>query len=99
MRCTEKGVFISFDDGEHWQPLQLNLPTTSVRDLVVHGDDLVIATHGQSHSGFWTTSAPLRQISAEVAQSSAWLFTPALTYRVRPGTDQSTPVPCGRAAG
>src|SRR5262249_24928320 len=48
--ATELGVVISFDDGDHWQPLQLNLPAVSVRDLVVHGDDLVIATHGR---GFW----------------------------------------------
>ena len=47
---TELGVYVSFDDGDHWQPLQLNLPVTSVRDLVIHGDDLVIATHGRA---FW----------------------------------------------
>jgi photosystem II stability/assembly factor-like uncharacterized protein len=90
--CTEKGVFVSFDDGDHWQPLQLNLPTTSVRDLVIHGDDLVIATHGRS---FWILDdvARLRQITAEVAQSWSWLFQPATAYRVRPGADQSTPVP------
>ena len=90
--CTEKGVFVSFDDGDHWQPLQMNLPTTSVRDLVIHGDDLVIATHGRS---FWILDdiAPLRQITAEMAQSTSWLFQPATAYRVRPGTDQGTPVP------
>jgi photosystem II stability/assembly factor-like uncharacterized protein len=90
--CTERGVFVSFDDGEHWQPLQLNLPTTSVRDLVVHGDDLVIATHGRS---FWILDgvAPLRQMTPDVAQNAAWLFQPATAYRVRPGSDQGTPVP------
>src|ERR1700674_1891902 len=90
--CTEKGVFVSFDDGDHWQPLQMNLPTTSVRDLVIHGDDLVIATHGRS---FWILDdiAPLRQITAEMAQYTSWLFQPATAYRVRPGTDQGTPVP------
>jgi photosystem II stability/assembly factor-like uncharacterized protein len=90
--CTEKGVFVSFDDGDHWQPLQMNLPTTSVRDLVIHGDDLVIATHGRS---FWILDdiAPLRQMTAEMAQSASWLFQPATAYRVRPGTDQGTPVP------
>jgi len=90
--CTEKGVFVSFDDGDHWQPLQMNLPTTSVRDLVIHADDLVIATHGRS---FWILDdiTPLRQLTAEVAQSTAWLFQPATAYRVRPGSDQSTPVP------
>ena len=90
--CSEKGVFVSFDDGDHWQPLQMNLPTTSVRDLVIHGDDLVIATHGRS---FWILDdiAPLRQITVEIAQSTSWLFQPATAFRVRPGTDQGTPVP------
>jgi len=62
--ATELGVTVSFDDGAHWQPLQLNLPTVSVRDLVVHGDDLVIATHGR---GFWILDnmTPLRQVDEE----------------------------------
>ena len=57
---TERGVYVSFDDGDHWQPLQLDLPATSVRDLEVKGDDLVIATHGR---GFWILDdvTPLRQ--------------------------------------
>ena len=90
--CTEKGVFVSFEDGDHWQPLHLNLPTTSVRDLVIHGDDLVIATHGRS---FWILDdvTPLRQMTAEIAQKVAWLFQPETAYRVRPGSDQGTPVP------
>jgi len=90
--CTEKGVFVSFDDGEHWQSLQMNLPTTSVRDLVIHRDDLVIATHGRS---FWILDdiTPLRQINPEIIQSASWLFQPATAYRVRPGADQGTPVP------
>jgi photosystem II stability/assembly factor-like uncharacterized protein len=90
--CTEKGVFVSFDDGDHWQPLQLNLPTTSVRDLVIHEDDLVIATHGRS---FWILDnvTSLRQVTPEVAEKSAWLFKPASAYRVRPGSDQGSPVP------
>ena len=61
---TELGVYVSFDDGDHWQPLQLNLPVTSVRDLTIHGDDLVIATHGRA---FWVLDniTPLRQIAAQ----------------------------------
>jgi photosystem II stability/assembly factor-like uncharacterized protein len=90
--CTETGVFVSFDDGDNWQPLQLNLPTASVRDLVVHGDDLVIATHGRS---LWVLDdvTPLRQVNAPMAASEAWLFRPQAAYRVRPGSDQGTPVP------
>src|SRR5208282_1332192 len=90
--CTEKGVYVSFDDGDYWQPLQFNLPTTSVRDLVVHGDDLVIATFGRS---FWVLDdvTPLRQWSAKVASADAWLFEPQTAYRVRPGSDQGTPIP------
>jgi photosystem II stability/assembly factor-like uncharacterized protein len=90
--CTEKGVYVSFDDGDDWQPLQLNLPVTSVRDLVVHEDDLVIATFGRS---FWVLDnvTPLRQIDAQVATADIWLYQPGTAYRVRPGNDQSTPVP------
>ena len=89
---TETGVFISFNDGDEWQPLQLNLPTTSVRDLVVHDDDLVIATHGRS---FWILNdvTPLRQLSAEVAASPAYLFRPQAALRVRPASFEGTPLP------
>jgi len=67
-RGTEFGVYVSFDAGDHWQSLQLNLPITSVRDLTIHGDDLVIATHGRS---FWILDdiTPLRQASS-VAKST-----------------------------
>jgi len=90
--CTEKGVYVSFDDGDEWQPLQLNLPTTSVRDLVVHGDDLVIATFGRS---FWVLDdvTPLRQWNAKVSGADVWLFEPQTAYRMRPGADQGTPIP------
>ena len=90
--CTEKGVYVSFDDGDNWASLQLNLPTTSVRDLVVHGDDLVIATFGRA---FWVLDdiTPLRQWSAKVASADAWLFEPQTTYRMRPGSDEGTPFP------
>jgi hypothetical protein len=90
--CTEKGVYVSFDNGDSWQSLQLNMPTTSIRDLVVHGDDLVIATHGRS---FWILddATPLREMSAQVSAADLWLFKPATAYRVRQGSDQGTPVP------
>jgi photosystem II stability/assembly factor-like uncharacterized protein len=90
--CTEKGVYVSFNDGDDWQPLQFNLPTTSVRDLVVHEDDLVIATFGRS---FWVLDdvTPLRQWSLKVASAEAWLFAPQTAYRVRPGSDEGTPIP------
>jgi hypothetical protein len=90
--CTEKGVFVSFNDGERWQPLQLNLPVTSVRDLVVHGDDLVIATHGRS---FWVLDdiTSLRQLSPRVAAADVWLFQPQTAYRVKPPSDEGTPLP------
>ena len=60
---TELGIYVSFDDGDHWQPLQLNLPVTSVRDITIHGDDLIVATHGRS---FWILDdiTPLRQMRA-----------------------------------
>lgn len=90
--CTEQGVYVSFNDGDDWQPLQLNLPNTSVRDLVVHDDDLVIATFGRS---FWILddAAPLRELNSSTAATNVILFRPALTYRIRPGYDQATPTP------
>src|ERR1700738_1614880 len=73
---TEAGVFISYDDGEHWQTLQLNLPVSPVNDLVIKNNDLVVATHGRS---FWVLDdiTPLEQYSEAVAQEAAHLFTPA----------------------
>jgi hypothetical protein len=89
---TEKGVYVSFDDGDHWQPLQLNLPVTSVRDLDVHGEDLVIATHGRA---FWVLDglAPLRQLDAKVEGAAAWLFKPADAVRFRPAGFTGSPMP------
>src|SRR5256884_8571472 len=85
-------LFRSFDDGDDWQSLELNLPLTSVRDLVVHENDLVIATFGRS---FWVLDnvTPLRQIAAPVTGADVWLFQPATAYRMRSGSDQSTPIP------
>ncbi|HEX3558917.1 MAG TPA: hypothetical protein VHU19_06925 [Pyrinomonadaceae bacterium] len=89
---TELSVFVSFDDGDHWQPLQLNLPHTSVRDLVVHDDDLIIATHGR---GFWVLDdiTPLRQASEEVSRASAFLFRPADAILLPPYSENGTPQP------
>jgi len=89
---TEKGVYLSFDDGEHWQPLQLNLPVASVRDLDIHGDDLAIATHGR---GFWILDniTPLRQISNQTAALTVVLFVPATAVRVDNDGFLGTPLP------
>jgi len=88
---SERGAFVSFDDGDHWQPLQRNLPVTSVRDFVVYGNDLIVATHGR---GFWVMDdiSALRQVSGEVLQAEAWLFRPADAINVIPGDDNGTPL-------
>jgi hypothetical protein len=85
-------VFVSFDDGDHWQSLQLNLPPASVRDLVIHNDDLIVATHGR---GFWVIDniTPLRQSTADVARANAHLFQPATAYLLTQGSDNGTPMP------
>jgi photosystem II stability/assembly factor-like uncharacterized protein len=90
--AAELGVYVSFDDGDHWQSLQLNLPATSVRDLAIHGDDLVIATHGRS---FWILDdiAPLRQIDARVAAMEVSLLKPAPAIRLSSLGFQGTPLP------
>jgi photosystem II stability/assembly factor-like uncharacterized protein len=88
---TELGVYVSFDDGDHWESLQLNLPATSVRDLAIHGADLVAATHGRS---FWILDdvSPLRQLTAATAQARASLFQPESAVRVRT-KEFDTPLP------
>ena len=89
---TELGAYVSFDDGDHWQSLQLNLPHVSVRDLVIHRDDLIVATHGR---GFWVLDnvTALRQIDGDMAKSNAFLFKPAVAINVVPGSDNGTPQP------
>ena len=89
---TEFGVYASFDDGDHWQSLQLNLPTTGVRDLVIHGDDLVIATFGRS---FWILDnmTPLRQALAAAKTQTPWLYHPATATRVDNDSFPGTPLP------
>ena len=95
---TETGVFVSFDDGDHWQSLQLNLPTASVRDLIVHGDDLAIATYGRS---LWVLDdvTPLRQASAQVADADAYFYRPETAIRTIWDNDQDTPLPPEVPAG
>jgi photosystem II stability/assembly factor-like uncharacterized protein len=89
---TEKSVWVSFDDGDHWQSLQLNLPHSSMRDLWIHEDDLLVATHGRS---FWVLDdiTPLRQITEALQNTDAFLFRPAEAYRVRRSTNTDTPIP------
>ena len=95
---TERSVYVSWDDGDHWQSLQMNLPPTSIRDLVVHHDDVVVGTHGRS---FWILDniTPLRQFSPEIADETAFLFAPQLTYRVRRNNSTDTPLPPEEPAG
>jgi hypothetical protein len=93
--ATELRVYVSFDDGDHWQPLQLNMPVTSVRDIIVHGNDLDVATHGR---GFWVLDqmTALRQIAAQghtIESASAWLFVPGTAIAVHQGSQNGTPLP------
>ena len=88
---TENAVWVSFDDGDHWQSLQLNLPHTSMRDLWIHDSDLIVATHGRS---FWILDdiAPLRDLAA-AEPNAAHLFAPTPAYRVQRDTNTDTPLP------
>ena len=89
---TEQAVYFSIDDGEHWQSLRLNMPATSIRDLVIKDDDVVVGTHGRS---FWILDdiTPLRQLNNQVAQSDAFLFKPQTAIRVRRSQNTDTPIP------
>jgi photosystem II stability/assembly factor-like uncharacterized protein len=89
---TEGGVFVSFDDGDHWQPLQRNLPTCSIRDLDARHGDLVAGTHGRS---FWVLDdlTPLRQLDAKVAAAGTWLFAPRPAVRLHAAPFLGTPEP------
>ncbi len=89
---TETGVYVSFDDGDNWQPLQLNLPTVSVRDLAVHDNDLVAATHGRA---FWVLDdlTPLQQLDKKIIDSRAFLFVPEKAVRMRRSVNMDTPLP------
>jgi len=95
---TERAVYFSLDDGEHWQPLRLNMPATSIRDLVIHDDDIVVGTHGRS---FWILDdmTPLRQLDSKTTSAASYLFKPKLTYRFRRDKWTDTPLPPEEPAG
>jgi photosystem II stability/assembly factor-like uncharacterized protein len=93
---TEKGVYVSFDDGANWESLRLNLPASSVRDLIIKNDDLIVATHGR---GFWVLDniTPLRQLNRN--QREDLLFKPQAALRVRANLNTDTPLPPDEPAG
>ena len=95
---TETAVWMSLDDGDHWMPLEYNLPHTSMRDLLVEGNDLIVATHGRA---FWILDdiSPLRQLDGIKAQTEPVLFNPGAAYRVRRDTNPDTPLPPDEPAG
>jgi len=94
---TEQAVYVSFDDGERWQPLRLNMPATSIRDLIVKDSDLAVATHGR---GFWILDdvSPLRRFP-DFTATRASLVRPARALRVRFDTNSDTPLPPDEPAG
>jgi photosystem II stability/assembly factor-like uncharacterized protein len=90
--ATERAVYVSFDDGDHWQSLRLNMAASSVRDIIIKNDDLVAATHGR---GFWILDdiTPLRQLDQKVTSADAFLFKPQTAVRVRWNMNTDTPLP------
>src|SRR5467141_215286 len=95
---TQQGVFVSFDSGDHWQSLRLNMPVVAIHDLAIEQDDLVAATYGRS---FWILDdvTPLRQAEGRMASSGAHLFAPRTAIRVRRDENQDTPLPPEVPAG
>ncbi len=95
---SERAVYVSFDDGANWESLRLNMPATSIRDLVIKDDDLVIGTHGRS---FWILDdiTPLRQLNEKLSASPVILYAPQNTYRVRWCLYPDTPIPQEEPAG
>ncbi len=95
---TDEGVFVSFDDGGRWQPLQQDLPTAWVTDLLVRGDDLIAATEGRA---IWVLDdvEPLREIAEGMAEEPAHLFKPESAWRVHPDNNKDTPLPPETPAG
>jgi photosystem II stability/assembly factor-like uncharacterized protein len=96
--ATERAVYVSFDDGDHWQSLRLNMAASSVRDVIIKNDDLVAATHGR---GFWILDniTPLRQFDQKVTSADAFLFKPQTAIRVRWNMNTDTPLPPDFPAG
>jgi photosystem II stability/assembly factor-like uncharacterized protein len=95
---TERAVYVSFDGGDHWQSLRLNMPASSVRDIIIKGEDLIAATHGR---GFWILDdiTPLRQVDARTLAGDAFLFKPQDAIRVRWNMNTDTPLPPDFPAG
>ena len=95
---TEREVYFSIDDGDHWQSLRMNMPATSIRDLVVHDNDLVIGTHGRS---IWILDdvTPLRSMATAMKSDQPFLYEPALATRVRFNMFHDTPLPPEEPAG
>jgi photosystem II stability/assembly factor-like uncharacterized protein len=89
---SETQVWVSFDDGDQWQSLRINMPATSIRDLIIKDDDVVVGTHGR---GFWILDdiTPLRQLTPDVLAKPAHLFRPGLATRVRFSMYTDTPMP------
>ena len=89
---TNRGAYVSFDDGETWQSLELNLPRTGINDLVVHGDDLVAATQGRA---IWSLDAiePLRHVTPTTVSEAPVLLPPATAIRLRANENRDTPLP------
>jgi photosystem II stability/assembly factor-like uncharacterized protein len=89
---SEDQVWVSFDDGDHWSSLRLNMPATSIRDLIIKDDDIAIGTHGRS---FWILDdiAALRQITPATSSAAATLFAPAPAWRFRWSKYTDTPIP------
>lgn len=89
---TESSMYVSFNDGDEWQSLQLNLPNTSYRDIAIHDNDLIVATYGRS---FWVLDdySPLRQMTPAVTSAPAHLFKPGDAIRVRRNVNGDTPLP------
>ena len=95
---SERAVYVSLDEGEHWQSLRLNMPATSIRDLVIKDNDIVVGTHGRS---FWILDniAPLRELNTIVYNNPITLHRPSSAWRVRWSMYTDTPVPQEEAAG